>query len=91
MEEAGAEDREGIGKLIIAASTRSQPAWESAAGHGLFNRAHLKGLKEKAANNGEVTIKSLLDYIGKRMGSDPQRPMMFGQMTGRVVLMHSIV
>ncbi len=45
-------------------------------------------MKGKAAINSEVTIKSLYDYIDKRMGSDRQRPMMFGQMTGRIVLMH---
>jgi Caspase domain len=81
---------QGQGKLIIAACTPSQLAWgaSSAAGHGLFTEALLKGLKGDAANNGEVTINSLYDYIDKRMGTDRQRPMMFGTMTGRVVLMH---
>ncbi len=80
---------QGQGKLIIAACTPSQSAWESAAvGHGLFTDALLRGLKGEAANKGEVTINSLYDYIDKRMGSDRQRPMMFGQMMGRVVLMH---
>ena len=80
---------QGQGKLIIAACTPSQLAWESAAvGHGLFTEALLKGLRGDAANNGEVTINSLYDFIDKRMGSNRQRPMMFGQMTGRVVLMH---
>ena len=80
---------QGQGKLIIVASTPSQSAWESAAvGHGLFTEALLSGLKGEAAHKGEVTINSLCDYIDKRMGSDRQRPMMFGTMTGRVVLMH---
>ena len=57
-------------------------------GHGLFTDALLRGLKGEAANDGEVTINSLFDYIDRQMGSDRQRPMMFGQMTGRVVLMH---
>ena len=79
---------QGQGKLIIAASTPEQKAYELGE-HGLFTEALLKGLKGEAANReGEVTIKSLFDYIDKRMGSDRQRPMMFGQMTGRVVLMH---
>jgi uncharacterized caspase-like protein len=97
---AGSDDREimsralevvqGQGKLIIAACTPAQSAWESAAlGHGLFTDALLKGLKGEAANRGEVTINSLFDYISRQMESDRQRPMMFGQMTGRVVLMHS--
>jgi hypothetical protein len=80
---------QGQGKLIIAACTPAQSAWESAAvGHGLFTDALLKGLRGEAANKGEVTINSLFDYIDKKMGSDRQRPMMFGTMTGRVVLMH---
>jgi uncharacterized caspase-like protein len=75
--------------VIIAACTPSQSAWESAAvGHGLFIAALLKGLKGEAADKGEVTINSLFDYIDKRMGSNGQRSMMFGQMTGRVVLVH---
>src|SRR5208337_1264250 len=80
---------EGQGKLIVAACTPSQLAWESpAVGHGLFTDALLRGLKGEAANKGEVTINSLFDYIARQMGSDRQQPMMFGQMTGRVVLMH---
>jgi hypothetical protein len=80
---------QGQGKVIVAACTPSQLAWESSAlGHGLFTGALLKGLKGEAANHGEVTINSLYDYIDRRMGTDRQRPMMFGQMTGRVVLMH---
>ena len=78
---------QGQGKLIIAACTLGQKAYELGA-HGLFTEALLKGLNGEAANQGEVTINSLFDYIDKRMGSNRQRPMMFGQMTGRVVLMH---
>ena len=80
---------QGQGKLIVAACTPGQKAYESAVvGHGLFTDALLRGLKGKAANKGEVTVNSLYDYIDRQMGSDRQRPMMFGQMTGRVVLMH---
>jgi uncharacterized caspase-like protein len=77
---------QGQGKLIIAACTAAQKAYEQ--GHGLFTEALLNGLQGAAANKGEVTINSLFDYIDKQMGSDRQRPMMFGKMTGRVVLMH---
>ncbi len=80
---------QGQGKLIIAASTSKQKAYESAAvGHGLFTEALLRGLKGEAASKGEVTVNSLFDYIDRKMGGALQRPMMFGQMTGRVVLMH---
>jgi hypothetical protein len=82
---------QGQGKLILAACTPYQSAWESAQiGHGLFTDALLRGLKGGATKDGEVTINSLFDFIDRQMGSDRQRPMMFGQMTGRVVLMHSV-
>jgi hypothetical protein len=80
---------QGQGKLILAACTSSQLAYESARlGHGLFTNALLRGLQGEAAKDGEVTINSLFDFIDRQMGSDRQRPMMFGQMTGRVVLIH---
>ena len=79
----------GHGRLILAACTPAQSAWESAAvGHGLFTEALLRGLKGEAAHDGEVTVNSLYDYIDRKIGSDRQRPMMFGQMTGRIILMH---
>lgn len=57
-------------------------------GHWQFTDALLKCLKGEVANKGEVTINSLYDYIDRQICGDRQRPMMFGQMTGRVVLMH---
>ena len=80
---------QGQGKLILAACTPTQSAWESTGlGHGLFTDALLRGLKGEAASGGEVTINSLFDFIDRQMGSQQQRPMMFGQVTGRIVLMH---
>jgi hypothetical protein len=79
----------GHGKLIFAACTPGQSAYEDAKiGHGLFTAFLLEGLRGAAASHGEVTATSLYDFIDRRMGSDRQRPMLFGQMTGRVVLMH---
>src|SRR5208282_3736109 len=55
---------QGQGKLIVAACTPSQLAWESSTvGHGLFTAALLKGLKGDASTKGEVTVNSLYDYI----------------------------
>jgi uncharacterized caspase-like protein len=80
---------QGQGKLIIAACSLAQSAWEDAAvGHGPFTDALLRGLKGEAAHKGEVTVNSRYDFIDRQMGSDRQRPMMFGKMTGRVVLMY---
>ena len=77
---------QGQGKLIMATCTPEQKAYE--LGHGLFTGALLRGLKGEAAKDKEVTVNSLFDFIDRHIGSDRQRPMMFGQMTGRVVLMH---
>lgn len=80
---------QGTGKLILAACSPEQSAWESnEVGHGLFTDALLRGLKGEAAYAGEVTVNSLFDYIDRTMGSDRQRPMLFGQMLGRLVLTH---
>lgn len=80
---------QGKGKLIFAACTPDQKAYEnSLIGHGLFTAALLDGLRGAAAAHGEVTTNSLFDYIDRTMGNDRQRPMQFGQMTGRLVLMH---
>ena len=78
---------QGEGKLIYAACTPEQKAYEDNS-HGLFTHALLRGLQGDAKVDGEVTANSLYDYIDRTMGSTRQRPMMFGHMTGRVVLMH---
>jgi len=79
----------GHGRLIFAACTPEQLAYEDPAGtHGLFTKSLLAGLRGAAAIEGEVTASSLYDYVDRQVGSRRQRPMMFGQMTGRIVLMH---
>src|SRR5262249_26965872 len=97
---AGADDRkvmeralevvQGQGMLIMAACTPHQSAYEDMrVGHGLFTAYLLRGLKGEAASaSGEVTALSLFDYIARQMGSERQTPMLSGQATGRVVLMH---
>lgn len=80
---------QGRGKLIYAACTPEQKAYESPLlGHGLFTAALLEGLQGAASVGGEVTANSLFDHIDRRMGSNEQRPMQFGHMAGRIVLMH---
>ena len=79
----------GRGKVIVAACTPNQSAWENEqVGHGLFTDALLRGLKGGAKVEGEVTANSLFDYIDRQIGSDRQRPVQSGEMTGRIVLMH---
>jgi len=79
----------GHGKMILAACAPNQGAYEdSRLGHGKFTACLLEGLRGAAATAGEVTVASLFDYVDRKMGSPQQRPMMFGAMEGRVVLMH---
>lgn len=95
----GSEDRDiinrtlgvvhGKGKVILAACTENQSAYEdSRIGHGLFTDALLRGLKGEAEAGGEVTANSLFDFIDREVGSHRQRPMYFGRLTGRIVLMN---
>jgi len=81
---------QGQGKVIVAACTSSQSAFESQAiGHGLFTHALLRGLKGEAQSaQGEVTAASLYDFIDHQVANPNQQPVFFGEMTGRIVLMH---
>lgn len=81
---------QGQGKIIVAACTSSQSAFESPSlGHGLFTHALLRGLKGEAkSSQGEVTAASLYDFIDHQVASPDQQPVFFGEMTGRIVLMH---
>jgi uncharacterized caspase-like protein len=78
---------QGKGKVIIAACTEEQSAYEDSS-HGFFTGALLRGLRGEAKMNDEVTVSSLYDFIDRQIGSSRQRPMLFGRMTGRIVLMH---
>ena len=78
---------QGQGRVIIAACTAEQFAYEDAS-HGMFTGALLSGLKGKAEAHGEVTASSLYDCIDREIGSDRQRPVLFGDMRGRIVLMN---
>ncbi len=79
---------QGQGKVIVAACSPVQSAYEDPLGHGLFTGALLRGLRGDASANGEVTSNSLYDFIDREIGSPQQRPMQFGHMSGRIVLMH---
>ena len=78
----------GAGRVIMCACTADQKAYESTV-HGYFTQYILAGLQGGAMNDGEVTVGSLHDYVDRRMGSSRQRPMFYGTMLGRIVLMHS--
>ena len=79
----------GHGKIIVAACTPTQSAYEnSKLGHGLFTHALLRGLRGEAKNaQGEVTASSLYDFIDLQVTHPNQQPTFFGEMSGRIVLM----
>lgn len=79
----------GHGKIIVAACTPTQSAYEdSKLGHGLFTHALLRGLKGEAKSaQGEVTASSLYDFIDHQVKHPKQQPTFFGEMSGRIVLM----
>lgn len=80
----------GEGRIILAACTETQLAWEdSATGHGRFTHALLRGLKGAAERDGEITVSGLFDFIDREIGGVKQRPMMYGRQVGRVVLLHT--
>lgn len=81
---------QGQGKVIVAACTSSQSSFESSAiGHGLFTDALLRGLKGEAKSaHDEVTASSLYDFIDHQIVRPDQQPVFFGEMAGRIVLMH---
>ena len=80
----------GEGKIIVAACTPSQSAYEDAGiGHGLFTHALLRGLKGEAKSaQGEVTAMSLYDFIDREVKHPNQQPTFFGRLSGRIVLTH---
>ncbi len=80
---------QGFGKVIMTACTNDQKAYELAS-HGRFTSVLLRGLSGEATDSGgEVTVNSLHDFIDRNIGTVRQRPMFFGKMTGRIVLMRS--
>jgi Caspase domain len=80
---------QGMGKVIMCACSADQRAYEDKS-HGRFTRYLIDGLKGDASNSqGEVTANSLHDYVDFKMGSLQQRPLFFGSLTGRIVLMRS--
>jgi uncharacterized caspase-like protein len=80
----------GQGKVIVAACTSSQSAYESSSiGHGLFTDALLRGLRGEAKSaQGEVTALSLYEFIDHQVANPNQQPVFLGEMAGRIVLMH---
>ena len=85
----------GKGKLIFAACTPKQFAYESqAVQHGFFTHALVRGLRGAAAGHDhKITANSLFDFIAAEVevqAGSIQQPMQFGHATGRIILMHDV-
>lgn len=80
----------GTGKMIYAACTEKQSAYEDTAEqHGFFTKAVAEGLAGAAVNtHGEVTSNSLHDFVSSKLDALnlSQQPMQFGHMAGRLIL-----
>jgi helicase len=66
------EKMSGNGRLIITASSASQPAWETTRmGHGFLTYHLLEGLKgaEEVVDAGKISIFRLLDYVTKKVAA----------------------
>lgn len=80
------------GKLIIVTfSASSRDSADPSSENSLLTTTILKGLEGESRHGGEVTVNSLFDYVDRATEHGPQRAMMFGQMTGRVVLMRELM
>jgi uncharacterized caspase-like protein len=78
----------GKGRIIFAACTPEQSAYEDPHGHGYFTGALLRGLRGEAERFGEITATGLFEFIDMEIGSSRQTPVFSGEMTGRIVLVN---
>lgn len=87
------EQLKGPGRLIVTASSATEPAWEnSKIGHGLLTYHLLEGLQgaEEVRQSGQVSVYRLLEYVTQRVIDDaaklgkPQHPTVRGQLDGEL-------
>ncbi len=83
----------GAGRLVLTASSASQPAWEiGRASHGLLTYYLLEALQgaEEVRDAGKISIFRLLDYVTKRVIDKatqlgrPQHPTLRGHIDGEL-------
>jgi replicative superfamily II helicase len=91
--DAALEQLSGDGRLILTASTATEPAWENARlGHGLLSYYLIEALQgtEEVRQSGKIAIYRLLEYVTQRAidGSTqlgrPQHPTLRGQIDGEL-------
>lgn len=83
----------GSGKVLIAACTSNQEAWDR-NGHGAFTDYLIRGLEGEAANaNGEIDVYNLYSYVNTKVTEEfkDQTPVMKSTLTGKPLLLKRVV
>lgn len=83
----------GFGKVLIAACTENEFAWDR-SGHGAFTDYLIKGLEGAAADNkGEVDVYTLYSYISKKLNEEfgNQNPVIKSTLNGKPILLKRVV
>jgi len=83
----------GSGKVLIAACTEQQVAWDR-TGHGAFTDYLIKGLEGKAADrNGDIDVYNLYSYVSKKLNEEfgNQNPVIKSTLNGVPLLLKRTV
>lgn len=79
----------GSGKVLIAACTESQAAWDR-SGHGAFTDYLIRGLEGEASDrNGEIDVYNLYSYVSKKLNGEfgNQNPVIQSTLNGEPLLL----
>ncbi|WP_040207175.1 caspase family protein [Neobacillus jeddahensis] len=83
----------GAGKVLIAACTDEQVAWDR-AGHGAFTDYLIRGLEGEAANqSGEIDVYHLYSYVSGKLEEEfgNQEPVIKSTLEGKPLLLKRVV
>ncbi|PGX17458.1 peptidase C14 [Priestia megaterium] len=83
----------GSGKVLIAACTESQAAWDR-SGHGAFTDYLIKGLEGEAADpSGDINVYTLYSYISNKLHDEfgNQEPVIKSTLNGKPLLLKRII
>lgn len=83
----------GSGKVLIAACTEEQGAWDR-SGHGAFTDYLIRGLEGEAADrNGDIDIYTLYSFVSKKLNEEfgNQNPVIKSTLNGEPILLKRTV
>jgi len=83
----------GSGKVLIAACTESQGAWDR-LGHGAFTDYLIKGLEGEAADSsGDIDVYNLYSYVSKKLFDEfgNQEPVIKSTLNGKPLLLKRLI